>query len=231
MHSGILTLAILISLAFCGWLVADAQTNPFLRVTDHHYSMMTDAIPMVTQTVIPASGATHTRTPSEQSNTQVLTPAVAPARTAIAELTSPSTGTSNKVPTQIQKTKPSKTAKSATLDPITNPQARPQGRYREVTALVTGYCPCRKCCGHGSPGRTSTGTSAWTHGAATDPKAVPYGKRIYVPNYGWTKVDDTGGAMRQSWKHRGRIQIDVRFTYHREARIWGRRVMTVLVEE
>lgn len=102
-------------------------------------------------------------------------------------------------------------------------------KYRMVDALVTAYCPCRKCCGRGSPGRTSRGTTAWVPGIAADPKAIRYGTEIFVPGYGLRKVDDTGGAMRQSWRRRGRLHLDIRMTYHWQARKWGRRYMKVRV--
>lgn len=105
------------------------------------------------------------------------------------------------------------------------------GSFRTVWAVVTAYCPCRRCCGRHANGRTSTGTNAWKRGAATDPGAIPYGARLFVPGYGYTVVDDTGGAMRRVWRSKGMIQIDIRMTYHWQARQWGRKVLKVRVYE
>lgn len=99
----------------------------------------------------------------------------------------------------------------------------------EVMALVTGYCPCRRCCGRFANGRTSTRTSAWRPGAAADPTVIPYGSRVEVPGYGTVRVDDTGFAMRHSWRRRNRIHLDVRFTYHYQARNWGARWLQVRI--
>lgn len=98
-----------------------------------------------------------------------------------------------------------------------------------ATALVTGYCPCRRCCGRFANGRTSTGTSAWKPGVAADPDILPYGTVVEVPGYGTHMVDDTGIAMRRSWRRRGRLHIDLRFTYHYQARNWGVRYLRVRI--
>lgn len=104
-------------------------------------------------------------------------------------------------------------------------------KYREVWATVTAYCPCSRCCGRGSPGVTSTGRSAWVRGIAADPKAIAYGTRIEVPGYGLHVVDDTGGAMRRSWRTKGRLHLDIRMNYHWQARKWGRRLLKVKIYE
>lgn len=100
---------------------------------------------------------------------------------------------------------------------------------RVVWAVVTAYCPCRRCCGRHANGRTSTGSSAWKRGAAVDPGAIPYGSRIFVPGYGFALVDDTGGAMRRLWRNERMVHVDVRMTYHWQARQWGRKVLQVQV--
>ena len=103
------------------------------------------------------------------------------------------------------------------------------GVYREAVAMVTAYCPCARCCGSFADGRTSTGASAWRPGLAAAPLALPYGTRVFVPGYGHSVVDDTGGAMRRSWRTRGQIHIDVRMNYHYEARVWGVQYLNVRI--
>jgi 3D (Asp-Asp-Asp) domain-containing protein len=100
---------------------------------------------------------------------------------------------------------------------------------RTIRAVVTAYCPCRRCCGRFADGRTSTGTTAWRPGIAADPSVLPYGTVLEVPGYGIATVDDTGGAMRRHWSRDGIIHIDVRTTYHWQARQWGRRNMEIRV--
>jgi 3D (Asp-Asp-Asp) domain-containing protein len=43
---------------------------------------------------------------------------------------------------------------------------------------------------------------------------------VRVPGYGLARVDDVGGGVRGN-------QLDLRFRTHRQARKWGRRVVTV----
>ncbi len=105
------------------------------------------------------------------------------------------------------------------------------GWYREESALVTAYCPCAVCCGTQSPGITSIGKNAWTQGLAADPLKLEYGTKVFVDGYGVSVVDDTGGAMRRHWRRDGILHIDVRMTYHYEARQWGKRYMRVKIYE
>lgn len=103
------------------------------------------------------------------------------------------------------------------------------GWYREEVALVTAYCPCSKCCGTQSPGITSIGKNAWTPGLAADPLYLDYGTRVFIPEYGLSVIDDTGGAMRRHWRRNGLLHIDVRMTYHYEARQWGSHYLRVKI--
>jgi len=105
------------------------------------------------------------------------------------------------------------------------------GHYREVIAKVTAYCPCNVCCSSYADGRTSIGKSAWKPGIAAAPAALPYGTQIAVPQYGTFAVDDTGSAMRRAWNRGGTIHIDVRMTYHYEARNWGTQYLTIRIYE
>lgn len=105
------------------------------------------------------------------------------------------------------------------------------GWHRVETALVTAYCPCSKCCGTLSPGITSTGKTAWKRGLAADPTYLHYGTPVFIPGYGLSVIDDTGGAMRRHWRRDGMLHIDVRMTYHYEARKWGKRYLPVKIYE
>jgi 3D (Asp-Asp-Asp) domain-containing protein len=88
---------------------------------------------------------------------------------------------------------------------------------RTVRAKCTGYCKCSICCGRHANGRTSIGDKAWIlNGVAADPRAIPYRWMVYVPGKGFREVDDTGSAMRRSWR-RGIYHIDVRFASHSQA--------------
>ncbi|MDR2391654.1 MAG: 3D domain-containing protein [Planctomycetota bacterium] len=105
------------------------------------------------------------------------------------------------------------------------------GWHREEVAMVTAYCPCARCCGLSSPGVTSIGKNAWLPGLAADPAYLDYGTRIFVPGYGLSVMDDTGGAMRRHWRRNGILHIDIRMTYHHEAKRWGRQYLRVKIYE
>lgn len=101
---------------------------------------------------------------------------------------------------------------------------------------VTGYCPCGICCGWkrswfglGPPvftsgpnkgrrkevGVTASGTRARPGTVAADTSILPFGTIVYVPGYGWGRVEDRGGAIRGQ-------KLDLFFRSHRQALEWGR---------
>ncbi|HYE08142.1 MAG TPA: hypothetical protein VEL07_21695 [Planctomycetota bacterium] len=76
-------------------------------------------------------------------------------------------------------------------------------------ATITAYTPRREECDE-DPDVTATGTDAFRQaGIAADPRAIAYRTVLRVPGYGEAPVDDTGGAMRQSWE-RGTVHLDLR---------------------
>jgi 3D (Asp-Asp-Asp) domain-containing protein len=117
--------------------------------------------------------------------------------------------------------------------PVQKPKpiiAERKRKLRKIHARVTGYCPCKICCGQMARGKTSQNTSAWVRGCAADPRAIPYWTKLIIPGYGDAVVDDTGGAMRRSYR-KGITHIDVRFKTHWSAKQWGSRWMDIYVEE
>lgn len=112
-----------------------------------------------------------------------------------------------------------------------------------VTMTVTGYCNCGECCnwrrswmGLGQPviekgpnagkpkqvGVTASGTRA-AHGTlAADTAVLPFGTIVYVPGYGYGRVEDRGGAITG-------LCLDLWFPSHDEAMRWGRKRMNVRV--
>ncbi len=59
---------------------------------------------------------------------------------------------------------------------------------------------------------------------AADTRYYPFGTRMYVPGYGWGRVEDRGGAIK------GRKHIDLFFDSHYDAMHWGRKRLRVLVQ-
>jgi 3D (Asp-Asp-Asp) domain-containing protein len=102
------------------------------------------------------------------------------------------------------------------------PEPPPGYRYwGTVVAKVTAYEPSRVSCGIFADGKTSTRRNAWKmDGCAVDPEAIPYGTLVWVPGVGWRMADDTGSAMKRSWK-KGVYHIDVRMGTVSQCRRWG----------
>ncbi len=105
---------------------------------------------------------------------------------------------------------------------------------------VTGYCPCGECCGwhrnwllrpvyssgplrgrRKQVGMTASGRQAGRGTVAADP-SLPFGVVVYVPNYGYGRVEDRGSAIRGA-------RLDVFFSSHRAAIDWGRKTLDVTV--
>jgi len=107
-------------------------------------------------------------------------------------------------------------------------EAKESPKYIEMEVNASAYCSCEICCYPYSDGVTSRGVDAKTKGVAVDPKIIPYGSIIEIPNYGTVVADDTGGAMRGRDKN-GLVKIDVRFKTHQEALNWGRNKLTIKI--
>ena len=109
-----------------------------------------------------------------------------------------------------------------------------RGRYEVVEMEVTAYCPCGKCTGwhrnwlfqpvyssgpmrgkRKAVGITSSGSLARPGTLAADTSLFPYGTIMYVPGYGYGRVEDTGADIKG---HR----LDVFFPRHHQAEAWGR---------
>jgi hypothetical protein len=58
---------------------------------------------------------------------------------------------------------------------------------------------------------------------AADTNHYPFNTRMYVPGYGWGRVEDKGGAIK------GPHKLDVFVNRHSQTRPWGRRNLTVRV--
>ena len=102
-------------------------------------------------------------------------------------------------------------------------------RYIPIKAIVTAYAPYDNksgICNDGTPDTTATNTKPEYGTLAADPKRIPYGTRIYVPEYGYGTVEDTGSALR---KDKDNIRIDVYMDTYEEAMRWGKKEMIVYI--
>jgi 3D (Asp-Asp-Asp) domain-containing protein len=120
---------------------------------------------------------------------------------------------------------------SVILCPIAGSGARPiraeaVGAWRTIRMRVTGYCPCAKCCGKCSDGRTASGHTVREGDTfvAAD-RRYAFGTEIIVPGYNNSapvEVLDRGGAIHGN-------RLDVFFNSHKEAKQWGVRYLWVKV--
>ncbi|MBN1674225.1 MAG: 3D domain-containing protein [Kiritimatiellae bacterium] len=112
----------------------------------------------------------------------------------------------------------------------------------EREMLVTGYCRCGKCCGwrrnwygrpvhsegplKGKPKRveiTASGRRAWAGVTiAADTRLYPFGTILYVPGWGYGRVEDVGRDIKGH-------HIDLYFSTHRRALRWGKKRLRVKV--
>lgn len=84
---------------------------------------------------------------------------------------------------------------------------------RVLTVVATGYS---------LGGTTSTGLPVGWGVAAVDPSIIPLGTRMSVPGYGTAVASDTGPAIVGD-------TIDLWFPTIRQAKAWGRRVVTIVI--
>jgi len=97
---------------------------------------------------------------------------------------------------------------TAVVSPVRMP-----GPGRSLTVIATGYA---------LGGTTSTGLPVGWGVAAVDPSVIPLGTRIAVPGYGTAVASDTGPAIVGD-------TIDLWFPTIRQAKAWGRRVVTIVI--
>ena len=107
--------------------------------------------------------------------------------------------------------------------------------------LVTGYCRCGDCCGwkrnwlfrpvnttgpqkgeRKAVGVTASGTRAQPGVISADHRRYPVGTVMYVPGYGYGRVEDRGSGVLDD-------HIEVFFNSHRQATAWGRRQLAVRI--
>ncbi len=109
------------------------------------------------------------------------------------------------------------------------------------TMTATGYCKCKKCCnwkrnwyfkpviasggskGHTKDvGVTASGTKAKPGTIAADTSQYPFGTVMYIPGYGYGRVEDRGSAITGN-------HIDLFFKSHKQALHWGKQTLPVQV--
>jgi 3D (Asp-Asp-Asp) domain-containing protein len=115
------------------------------------------------------------------------------------------------------------------------------GKPIEKKMLITAYCKCKKCCGwerpwYGSPvystgpskgkpkriGITASGKRARKGTIAADLTLYPYGTIMYIPDYGYGRVEDCGSGVKDE-------HIEIFFSSHQQALRWGKQTKKVKI--
>ena len=105
---------------------------------------------------------------------------------------------------------------------------------RDYVVITTGYCPCGECCGwhrnwlgravissgpnegkSKAVGVTASGTTARPGTLAADTSIFPFGTIIYIPGYGYGRVEDRGGDIKG-------YHLDLFYRTHAQAAQHGR---------
>ena len=86
---------------------------------------------------------------------------------------------------------------------------------KEMKVRATAYC---------NDPITSTGKKPRPyHTIAVDPKVIPYGSRVYIPEFNKVFIaEDTGGAIKNN-------RIDIYMNNEYECRQWGVRNITIII--
>ena len=99
-----------------------------------------------------------------------------------------------------------------------------------IIARVTAYAPFDNksgICADENPSVTSVGYRPGSEYVAVDPKRIPYGTKLMIPDYGEVIAGDTGGALRA---YDGSA-IDVFMDTYAEAMAWGVQYLEVEILE
>jgi len=104
---------------------------------------------------------------------------------------------------------------------------KPKAGWQRVQMRVTGYCPCRQCCGDFSDGITANNHRIQPGDTfvAAD-KSYRFGTEMVIPGYNTrqsVQVMDRGGAIKGN-------RLDIFFHSHQQALQWGVQHLDVLIK-
>lgn len=100
------------------------------------------------------------------------------------------------------------------------------GRWTTIRMRVTGYCPCRKCCGVFSDGYTASGHRIkWGDTFVAADKYYRFGRKMVIPGYNAGRAVKVLDRGRDIYGYR----LDVFFNSHSRAKRWGVKYLDVKV--
>lgn len=107
-----------------------------------------------------------------------------------------------------------------------------QPKLIPLKVIATSYAPRDNksgLCNDGESEHTSTGARPDWGTIAVDPKEIPYGTKMIIPNYNNNKIctaQDTGGALRRD---KNNIRIDLYMDTYEQAMEWGKKEITIYI--
>lgn len=89
-----------------------------------------------------------------------------------------------------------------------------------TNAIVTAYCACAVCCGH-SGRLTASGSIPRAARTIAAPSWIPFGSVV--------KINNTSYVVEDRMSRRYPTRFDIFMSSHREAQLWGKKVLNVEV--
>lgn len=98
--------------------------------------------------------------------------------------------------------------------------------WKQMNVEATGYSLISDELGSDGTPYTATGTYPRAgHTIAVDPRVIPYGTKVFIPEFNKVFVaEDTGGMIKGS-------KIDIYMSHGNEARLWGRKTIQIYIEK
>lgn len=98
--------------------------------------------------------------------------------------------------------------------------------WKRMNVEATGYSLISDELGSDGTPYTATGTYPRAgHTIAVDPLVIPYGTKVFIPEFNKVFVaEDTGGMIKGS-------KIDIYMSHGNEARLWGRKTIQIYIEK
>lgn len=109
------------------------------------------------------------------------------------------------------------------LIPFLTSTAMAKPKTVTLTAVVTAYCPCKKCCGPKAPRQTASGKWPRQHHTIAGPRRFPFGSKVKVEGipHTFTLEDRMSRRFPDRW--------DIYFLHHAEALKFGKKTLRVTV--
>ena len=87
--------------------------------------------------------------------------------------------------------------------------------------IVTAYCACKICCGPQATGITASGLKPVQGRTVAASRSIPFGTKVVIKGRVYIVED----RLARRYDNR----VDIFFTNHNDARIWGKQTLPVII--